>query len=330
MQGGIDTHMHLDDSQFDQDRLEVLREAGQAGLQAIVCVPETMAGARKLLGLVRGKTLTPAIAGQPFPVLGLCLGLHPAHVQAEGVEPMLELIRSEKDSVVGVGEIGLDFSPHVLRAQCDAMRAQEVLEKQAQGNKTDNEHHTSEHKVETDDKPATAEQAPEETKQSEGGSSEITTETAKVLQRSVFEAQCLLAVELGLPINVHSRQAGHHALALAREAGVQHAVFHAFDGKAKYAVAALKASPGFLFSVAPSIVRDPKLEKLVRLLPLSSLLLETDAPALAAVRGARNRPSELAIACSEVARIKGVTVEEVASITADNARTVFPRLGPTA
>ena len=96
------------------------------------------------------------------------------------------------------------------------MPAQELFEKQAQGNKTENEQ-ASEHQVEIDDKPATAEQAPGKTVQAEiGRPSEITTETAKVFQRSVFEAQCLLTAELGLPINVHSRQAGHHALALAR------------------------------------------------------------------------------------------------------------------
>jgi TatD DNase family protein len=44
-----------------------------------------------------------------------------------------------------------------------------------------------------------------------------------------------VVAELGLAVNVHSRAAGHHAIALLQELGVTAAVMHAFDGRAHYA-----------------------------------------------------------------------------------------------
>lgn len=54
--------------------------------------------------------------------------------------------------------------------------------------------------------------------------------------------QAELALELGLPLNVHSRAAGHHAITLLKEVGAANScVMHAFDGKAKYAVDAVRS-----------------------------------------------------------------------------------------
>ena len=55
-------------------------------------------------------------------------------------------------------------------------------------------------------------------------------------------SQAKLALELGLPLNVHSRSAGHHAITLLKEVGAaKSCVLHAFDGKAKYAVDAVSS-----------------------------------------------------------------------------------------
>jgi TatD DNase family protein len=104
-------------------------------------------------------------------------------------------------------------------------------------------------------------------------------EPAKAIQQEVLKQQAVLAMELGLAVNVHSRSAGHHAIALLRELGVTKALFHAFDGKSKYAVVAHEQH-GYMFSVAPCICRSPNLQALVQKLPLSALVLETDCPAL--------------------------------------------------
>lgn len=85
--------------------------------------------------------------------------------------------------------------------------------------------------------------------------------------------------ELGKAVNVHSRSAGHHAISLLEAEGATRAVLHAFDGKPHYAERAASAL-GYYLSVPPCVARSPSMQKMVKRLPINSLLLETDAPAL--------------------------------------------------
>ena len=82
---------------------------------------------------------------------------------------------------------------------------------------------------------------------------------------------------------------------------------------------------GYFFSIPPSVVRSAQKQKLVRQLPLECLLLETDSPVLGPDPTARNEPRNITVACQEVARLKGLPLEEIARITTDNARRLFPR-----
>ncbi|KAI9350870.1 hypothetical protein BDR26DRAFT_930166 [Obelidium mucronatum] len=84
----------------------------------------------------------------------------------------------------------------------------------------------------------------------------------KAIQRKVFERQVLLAKELDLAVNVHSRNAGHHAIAILEENGMLgRCLLHAFDGAPKHAVRA--AQLGAMFSIPGSIARDTSTKKLV-------------------------------------------------------------------
>ncbi|CAI5527878.1 unnamed protein product [Closterium sp. Naga37s-1] len=124
-----------------------------------------------------------------------------------------------------------------------------------------------------------------------------------------------LAAELGLPVNVHSRSAGHHAIEEIIQSGLpatSAALMHAFDGRLVHAERAERHG-GFFFSVPPSVVRSPQTQKLVKGLPLSCLVLETDSPALAPEKGATNEPCNIVVSCREIARIHGVTVAETAT-----------------
>jgi len=143
------------------------------------------------------------------------------------------------------------------------------------------------------------------------------------VQEAIFGRFVALAIELDLPLNIHSRSAGRHALALLQERGARRVLMHAFDGKASTALAGVRA--GYYFSVPPSIVRSPQKQKLARALPLEAMILETDAPVLGPDPSTRNEPESAVIPCREIARLKGVPVETVARITTDNARRLFPR-----
>lgn len=120
-------------------------------------------------------------------------------------------------------------------------------------------------------------------------------------QRRLFAAQLLLARERSLVANIHSRQAGHYALDMLIQSGVHGAILHAFDGRAKYAVDA--AQRGYRLSVPPSAHRSPSMQKWIRRLPLDALLLESDAPALAKVKGAQSAPADIIESAALVAQL---------------------------
>lgn len=139
------------------------------------------------------------------------------------------------------------------------------------------------------------------------------------VQREIFASFIDLSVELDLPLNVHSRSAGHHAIHILRERGARRVQLHAFDGRAARAEPAVEA--GYFFSVPPSVVRSPQKQKLVRRLPLSCLLLETDSPVLGPERDQRNEPANAVVSLMAIAEIKGLPALEVAAaVKANTAR----------
>jgi TatD DNase family protein len=149
----------------------------------------------------------------------------------------------------------------------------------------------------------------------------VTDPEGQALQEEIFRRQIRLALELDLPVNVHSRSAGRRTIEVLREEGATRVLLHAFD--ARPATAELGFAAGFRFSIPPSVVRSRQKQKLIARLPLSNLLLETDSPVLGADPQARNEPAEIGVGAAAIAEAKGLTVAEVARITTANARALF-------
>jgi TatD DNase family protein len=143
----------------------------------------------------------------------------------------------------------------------------------------------------------------------------------KQIQADIFKRFIALSKEIDLPLNVHSRSAGRHAVALLLECGAARVQMHAFDGKASAALPAVEA--GYFFSIPPSVVRSRQKQKLVKNLPLSCILLETDSPVLGPDPKERNEPSNVTISLKAVADLKNVAVEQVMEAVAENTKRLY-------
>eukprot|EP00929_Paragymnodinium_shiwhaense_P092032 TRINITY_DN51910_c0_g1_i2.p1 TRINITY_DN51910_c0_g1~~TRINITY_DN51910_c0_g1_i2.p1 ORF type:complete len:244 (+),score=23.91 TRINITY_DN51910_c0_g1_i2:37-768(+) len=154
-------------------------------------------------------------------------------------------------------------------------------------------------------------------------------ECVRQLQESVFVRQMKLAVRLGMPLVVHSRNAASETLTLMREhlPPSQKVHVHCFTGPPDFGQALLDAFPnlylGFTgnvtFKTAASI-HQSAIET-----PLSRILLETDGPYMAPVpyRGRIAHPGHVVEVARRVASLKNVAFEEVLQQCRDNTRTMY-------
>ncbi|MEJ2726916.1 MAG: TatD family hydrolase [Deltaproteobacteria bacterium] len=146
----------------------------------------------------------------------------------------------------------------------------------------------------------------------------------RALQREIFKRFIDLAKELNLPLNVHSRSAGRHAIALLLENNAERVQMHAFDGKAGAALPAVET--GYFFSIPPSVVRSRQKQKLVKRLPLSCLLLETDSPVLGPSPEERNEPANIRQSVKTIAALKDVSEEAVIAAVSENTERLYGKL----
>lgn len=147
------------------------------------------------------------------------------------------------------------------------------------------------------------------------------------LQRELFFSHIELAVELALPLVIHDRDAHSKTLSVLDRMNAWNlgGVFHCFSGDIHMASYVL--DHGFYLSI-PGVVTYKNamiLKDVVRICPLQSLLVETDAPFLAPTphRGKRNEPSFLIQTIDEIAKVKGCSPEVIAQYTSDNFDKLF-------
>lgn len=240
----VDTHAHLCDTVFDEDRGEVIRRAREKGIGAIVIVGETYDDVQRNLEL----------AGQ-YDCLRPAAGLYPQYADMDEADRIIALLRQQNGSFSAIGEVGLDF--WIAREEED-----------------------------------------------------------REMQREVFRRFIQLGSILDLPVNVHSRSAGRHAVAALLENNAVKVQLHAFDGKFSAAMPAVEA--GYFFSIPPSVVRSRQKQKLVKHLPLSCLLVESDSPVLGPDPEQRNEPANVLQALQAIAEIKDVPLEVVYEAVREN------------
>jgi TatD DNase family protein len=141
-------------------------------------------------------------------------------------------------------------------------------------------------------------------------------EPQKEIQKEILKGFIKLSKELDLPLNIHSRSAGRHAVAFLLEYGATRVQMKAFDCRASAALPAVEA--GFFFSIPPSVVRSRQKQKLVKQLPLSCLLVETDSPVLGPDPKQRNEPANVTISIKAIAELKGIAEDDVTEAVCEN------------
>ena len=146
-------------------------------------------------------------------------------------------------------------------------------------------------------------------------------EESREIQRHILEGFVGLSSELDLVLNVHSRSAGRHAVELLLKNGAKKVQLHAFDGKPGAALPAVEA--GWFFSIPPSAVRSRQKQKLIKRLPLSCLLVETDSPVLGPDPAVRNEPANAVVSLEIIAEIKKVPLKEAANAVYDNTLRLY-------
>lgn len=147
-------------------------------------------------------------------------------------------------------------------------------------------------------------------------------------QLQAFEKQVEWAIETHRPLMIHCRKAQNEMVALLRhyERELPGGVFHCFTGNA-YEADELLRFEGFALGIGGVLTfkKSPLPEVLPQSVPLSRIVLETDAPYMAPVpkRGSRNESAYVRFVLDKLAEAYRVTPEEVAAVTNDTVERIF-------
>lgn len=152
-------------------------------------------------------------------------------------------------------------------------------------------------------------------------------EPDRALQKYWFEKQLELAARVNLPLIIHSREAAKDTLDIMKAHHTQDSrgVIHCFSYTKE--IAQEYIAMGYYIGIGGVITfsNARKLKEAAAAIPIERILLETDCPYLAPVpnRGKRNSSLNLLYVAQEIAQIKGISREEVVSITCENAQRLF-------
>ena len=249
----FDTHAHMDDQAFDQDREELLRDLPNQGIQLLMNPGCSLASSRNASNL-----------SLEHDYIYAAVGSHP-DVADEVNEEVLEEYRKLcklNPRIKAIGEIGLDYY--------------------------------------YDDIP-------------------------REIQLKAFRMQMELARELDLPVIVHERDAHEDGMKIVREFPEVKGVFHCYSGSAEMAKELIKLGWYIGFTGVLTFKNARKAVEVASAIPLERIVLETDCPYMSPepFRGKRNDPGKLYRMAEKLAEIRGLTVEEIHTITTENGKRLY-------
>ncbi len=250
----IDTHVHLNADQYEEDLQEVIDRALEAKVERMVVIGFDRKTIERTMQLI-----------EQYDFVYGVIGWHPVDAidcTQQDLEWIEELASHPK--IVGIGETGLDY---------------------------------------------------------------YWDKSPKDVQQELFRKQIQLAQKINLPIIIHNRDATGDVVQILREenAASVGGVMHCFSGSVETARECIGMN--FMISLGgPVTFKNARLTKEVATeIALEHLMIETDAPYLAPHphRGKRNEPAFVPLVAEEIARLKGLTIEEIAQATTANAKKFF-------
>ena len=274
----FDTHAHLCDAAFDDEREAIIADLGTHGVGAFTEIGFDLPSSRAALALA-----------ERYPQVYAAVGFHPDHsdhLRDEDVETLRKMVENDQ-KIVAIGEIGLDY--HYTREGILRRAA-------ASGQEPDPE------------SLATADPDPE-------------------IQKACFRRMLQLARALGLPINVHSREAAQdtYDLIVEEHAYENSGIIHCFGYPVEMAERFVKLGMYVGVGGVVTFKNARKLKEVVERIPIERIVLETDCPYMAPVpkRGTRNDPRNLPYVVEEIAALRQMDPAEVIRITTENAKRVY-------
>jgi TatD DNase family protein len=232
---------------------------------------------------------------EKYPNIFAVIGVHPTSDDSpeDVITPLRDLAKNPR--VVAIGETGLDYHslPSVLAAK---NRKVQVFANALQG----------------------------ETEEQIDASIEDGSYKSK--QASLFEQQLDLAVELGLNVVVHQRDAWRDTLEMMKPyTGKLRGVFHCFGGTLEQAEEVLALDHLVSFTGIVTFKNGASVREVAAQIPLWKFMVETDCPYLAPTpfRGKRCEPAHTRLVAESIASARGLPLEDLAEATTETATQFF-------
>jgi len=233
---------------------------------------------------------------EKYPNIFAVIGVHPTYVEESGEDVITPLRKlAENPCVVAIGETGLDY--HRLPSVSAAKEKKvQVFARALQGE--------TEEEIEANIKDG----------------------AYKSRQASLFQQQLDLALELGLNLVIHQRDAWDDTLEIMRPySGELRGVFHCFGGTLEQADEVVDLGHLLSFTGIVTFKNGASVREVAARIPLHKFMVETDCPYLAPVpfRGKRCEPAHTRLVAESIAATRGVSLEEIARATTATAEDFF-------
>lgn len=142
-----------------------------------------------------------------------------------------------------------------------------------------------------------------------------------------FTRQIELAIKYNIPLIVHTREAEIDTYNILKKFSDKNLkiIIHCFSGSDKFALKCIEIGCYISFSGNITFKNADNLRKIIKMIDLNKVLIETDSPYLSPVpfRGKKNHPSNVRFVCEKIAQIKEIEFSEVSSITTKNFNQIF-------